>query len=99
MAVRCYILTDDYIRDLLVRCDLRLLEKLLVLVPGLNNMPNIIPLTPNVAYFALEFCPKLKRLGNLLSWQITAEEYEVLKRELESQNYDIDLMYRRMVIH
>jgi hypothetical protein len=99
VAIRCYIITDEFICNLLIDHDLRCLEKLLIVVPGVNNMPNVIPLTLRTVSFVLEFCQNMKRLGNIMSWTLNYNEFERLKYDLNCQNYDIDLIYRKMNVH
>lgn len=99
IALRSYIVSDDYICGLLIDCQLQQLEKLLIVVPGLNNLPGVIPLTMQTVDFVLDFCPAMKKLGNLLSWDVlkSNQKYELLKQAMK--NYDLELICRHMVMH
>lgn len=100
IALRSYIIYDDYICGLLIDCDLYQLEKLLIVVPGCNNLPGVIPLTMQTVNFVWDFCPRMKSLGNLLSWDVLkSEEFGALKRRIKDENLQIDLVCRHMVMH
>ena len=52
--MRSSTLDDLYVCDLIERCNLSNLEKLLVVVPGLNNLPNILKLSSSTFNFVLQ---------------------------------------------
>ena len=99
IALRSYFINDDYLCDLLMQRELCALTKLNIVVPGLNNMPNVIPLTMRSLNFIMHFCPQVKSIGNLLSWNLNGEEFEICQKNLESNNYDIELIHRVTVMH
>ena len=104
LAVRFDGLNDAFLRSTLVDNDLRGLEKFLVIVPGKNNMPNILDLNIDFAEFVLEFCPKMMRLGNLFSWKVREDRHRELihrwnakeKPNQNEKNVTLEIMYRQM---
>ena len=46
------------------------LQKLILAVPGHNNVAGTMPMTLVSAYFLVDQCSKLKVLGNILSWKV-----------------------------
>ena len=94
IALRCYFMDDKYLCDLLIQRNLQALKKLIICVPGLNNLNAVIPLTMKSVNFVLDFCQGIKTMGNLLSWTLNKEEFEICQLSLESNNYDIELICR-----
>ena len=99
IALRCYFMEDDYFCNLLIQRNLQALTKLIICVPGLNNLPAVIPLSMKSVHFVLDFCLEIKTIGNLLSWTLNKEEFEICRSSLESNNYDIELICRHTVMH
>jgi hypothetical protein len=54
VAVRSSTLDDQYVCELIEQCNLSSLEKLLIVVPGINNLPNILKLTTYTVNFVLQ---------------------------------------------
>lgn len=52
--MRSSTLDDLYVCDLIERSNLTNLDKLLIVVPGLNNLPNILKLTTSTFNFVLQ---------------------------------------------
>ena len=100
IAVRSSTINHGNIIRLLQDCRLSKLEKLLIVVPGMNSLPNILNLNMNTLYFVIDYCPLLKKLGNLLSWSL--EEDAVLLNdfleEVSESNFEIELLNQKMVM-
>ena len=100
LALRSYIINDEYICSLLTDCNLFHLENLLIVVPGQNNFAGVLSLTMQTVDFVLANCPGLKTLGNVLSWDVTkSDEFMILQSQLKEDNSDLDLVCRYMVMH
>ena len=99
IALRSYVINDDYICGLLIDCSLYKLEKLLIVVPGVNNLPGVIKLTMHTVSFVMDFCATMKKLGNVLSWDVSKTDIANLKQKVKDENQDLDLVYRHMVMH
>ena len=101
IALRSYVINDNYICGLLIDSCLYKLEKLLIVVPGVNNLPGVLKLTMQTVEFVVNFCSSIKSLGNVLSWDVlkTDEEFVKLKRKIKEENLDLDLICRHMVMH
>ncbi len=99
VALRCNVITDDYICGLLIDCNLYRLEKVLIVVPGLNNYSGVIALTVQTLQFILDFCPLIKTLGNVLSWAVKDSELEEIRQKYHTGNYDLNIISRHMTMH
>ena len=40
----------------------------------------------------------MKKIGNLLSWSVSENEYNELVSMAEENGYDIDIMYKKMIM-
>jgi len=70
LAVRTLIFCDTYVEHLFKTLpNLANLSKLIIAISGLNSLP-VLPLTLVSAYRAVQLCPKLEVLGNLLTWTV-----------------------------
>ena len=70
LAVRTLIFCDTYVEHLFKTLpNLVNLSKLIIAISGLNSLP-VLPLTLVSAYRAVQLCPKLEVLGNLLTWTV-----------------------------
>ena len=100
VAVRSSTINHRNVIKLVQDCRLSKLEKLLIVVPGINSLPNILNLNMNTVYFIIDYCPQLKKLGNLLSW--TLEEDSVLLKdfleEISECNFHIEILNKKMVM-
>ena len=101
IALRSHIISDEYICGLLTEHNLIHLEKVLIVVPGLNNLPRVLSLTMQSVNFILDFCPKLKSLGNLRSWNIQGNDpqFDSIRDNLTMNNYDIKIICRNQTLH
>ena len=101
IALRSYVISDDYICGLLIDCCLYKLEKLVIVVPGVNNLPGVIKLTMRTVEFVIEFCSNIKILGNVLSWDVlkTESEFVKLKQKIIDENFDLNLICRHQNMH
>ena len=100
IAVRSSTVNHNNIVTLLQKCDLSKLEKLLVVVPGMNSLPNILNLTMNTVYFVVDFCARLKKLGNLLSWTLEDEKHLLkdFQTEILETNFDLEILNKKMLM-
>ena len=100
IAVRSSTINHQQITKLLQDCKLNKLEKLLIVVPGMNSLPNILNVNMNTVYFVIDFCHHLRKLGNLLSW--TLEDEVILLNdfleEVSESNFDIEILNKKMVM-
>ena len=66
----CQVFRDSYLSHLFNTLpNLANLKKLIIAIAGLNSLP-VLPLTLVSAHLAVEYCPKLEFLGNLLTWKV-----------------------------
>ncbi len=94
------VLDSSYMTDLLLECGLSKLEKLLLLLPGVNDTPAVFKLDSGFLEFLLDFCPGMKKVGNLLTWSVTREDCGRLRGDgARYGQHDLDLMYRTMTMH
>jgi len=98
LAVRSHVITDHYLCSLLADCSLTGLEKVLVVVPGLNSIPGILHLHTLTLQTLLHTCPNLRKVGNLLSWSIQPEEVEEAVATARDMNWDIEIMHTKMTM-
>ena len=100
IAVRSSSINHKHITNILQDCGLKQLEKLLIVVPGMNSLPNILSLNMETVYFIIDYCSHLRKLGNLLSW--TLEEDGVLLNvfleEISENNFAIEILNKKMVM-
>jgi len=50
------------------------------------------------ALISLQFCPKMKKIGNLLSWAVSEAEYNEFVNVAEESGHDIEIMNKKMVM-
>lgn len=74
------------------------MTKILVAVPRHNNTVGTLRLSMPSVRLVLRLCPRLKTLGNLLVWNINRRQYTEIKTDIESGNYDLNIIYRQMRI-
>ena len=48
--------------------------------------------------FLFQFCPNLRKIGNLLSWNVSEQEVEELVSMAAENRYDIEIMYKKMIM-
>ena len=100
IAVRSSTVNHNNMVKLLQKCEMARLEKLLIVVPGMNSLPNILNLTMNTVYFIIDYCVHLKKLGNLLSWTLE-DEIEVFndfQREITETNFELEILNKKMLM-
>ena len=98
LAARTSTLTDKFMKYLVASVGLRSLEKLMVVVPGLNDIPGALDLTADFASFAIDSMPRLRKLGNLISWSVGRDDLFVLEADCTMANYDLEVVCRKMVM-
>ncbi len=91
------LLTNDNMAALLVECNLTRLEKLMILLPGVNDVSGALPLTTTFLDFVLGFCPVLKKLGNLMTWRVSKEDF-LATQAVTRGLHDLELIFRVMMI-
>ena len=102
IALRSYIVSDDYICGLLIDCCLYKLEKLLIVVPGINNLSGVIKLTMRTVEFVMDFCTGITSIGNVYSWDVLTHpesEFVKLKKKINDEHLELNLINRHMVMH
>jgi Mn-dependent DtxR family transcriptional regulator len=45
-----------------------------------------------------QFCPHVRKIGNLLSWNVSEMEYEELLSMSAENSYDIEIMFKKMIM-
>ncbi len=45
-----------------------------------------------------QFCPNLRKIGNLLSWTVSEQEVEEMVSMAVENCYDIEIMYKKMIM-
>ena len=98
IAIRSNLINDNYIQRLVNQCELDQLEKILLVVPGLNSLPGILKLTINTVHALMQLCPKLRKLGNILSWDVTQEDVIEVESIVLDLNYDLEIVNRKMTM-
>ena len=98
VAARTSTLTDSFMRSLVTQHGLRGLEKLLFVVPGVNDIGGALALTTDFASFAIDFMPRLRKIGNLISWTVGPEDLHVIQQDCSMTNYDLEIVCRKMVM-
>ncbi len=95
------VLESAYMTDLLLECGLTGLEKVLLLVPGVNDTPGVLKLNVGFLEFLLDFCPSLRKVGNLLTWTVTPEDCMRItaSRDGGGRRGDLELVHRIMTMH
>lgn len=98
IAIRSNLINDYYIQRLISDCELFNLEKIMIVVPGLNSLPGILKLKVNTIHALMHLCPNLSKLGNILSWDIDKEELSEIEQVISYENYDLDLVNKKMTM-
>jgi len=98
IAMRSSVITDQYICTLIENNHLRGLEKILIVVPGLNSLPGILKLHEHTVQTILNYCPNLHKLGNLLSWSIEPHQVMELEATVKEMNWDLTIMNGKMTM-
>lgn len=100
IAVRSSTVNHKNLTTLLQKCELSNLEKLLVVVPGMNSLPNILNLTMETVYFIIDYCTGLKKLGNLLSWTLENEKHllDDFQKEILETNFELEVLNKKMLM-
>lgn len=99
LAIRSRTINDAFIKDLIKTNNLTGLEKLLLVVPGVNSIPGILELTENTVEYVINNCRNIRKLGNLLSWRIEREFFRrELKATIKESNWDLEILDKRMTI-
>jgi len=98
VAVRSNVINDSYIYNLVCDNELFGLQKILLVVPGLNSLPGILKLKAQTVHNLLHLCPQLGKLGNLLSWDVDKEEAGEIQQTLAGMNYDLQIVNKKMTM-
>jgi len=98
LAVRSSLVNDCYVHRLVMQCQLFSLQKVLLVVPGLNSLPGILKLRIHTVHSLMHLCPDLRKLGNILSWDVTPEEVAEVEQIVTEMNYDLEIVNRKMTI-
>ncbi|XP_023340789.1 uncharacterized protein LOC111710850 [Eurytemora carolleeae] len=107
--MRSHIITDSFVVKLFESCNLEGLEKLLLLVPGVNSIPGILRLTERTVEYVLNNCKGLKKLGNLLTWSLGNHNMNIcelvepvrvpeLMIKIKERNWDLNIINKKMTM-
>jgi len=98
IAIRSNVINDYYIQRLVTDNELFNLEKVMIVVPGLNSLPGILKLKVNTVHALMHLCPNLTKLGNLLSWDVDKEESLEVEQMVAELNYNIEVVNKKMTM-
>jgi len=98
VAIRSNVINDYYIQSLVTDCELFGLEKIMIVVPGLNSLHGILKLKVNTVHALMHLCPNLKKLGNLLSWDVAPEEAMEVEQVVAEMNYNLEVVNKKMTM-
>jgi len=98
IAIRSNVINDYYIQKLITDCELFELEKIMIVVPGLNSLPGILKLKVNTVHALMHHCPNLTKLGNLLSWDVDKEESLEVEQVVIEMNYNLEVVNKKMTM-
>ena len=106
----CQVFRDSYLSHLFNTLpNLANLKKLIIAIAGLNSLP-VLPLTLVSAHLAVEYCPKLEFLGNLLTWKVApspgdpdAEEIILTRKQFiedcRNRTLPVKIQFEKQRIH
>eukprot|EP00088_Acartia_fossae_P025026 TRINITY_DN25880_c0_g1_i1.p1 TRINITY_DN25880_c0_g1~~TRINITY_DN25880_c0_g1_i1.p1 ORF type:complete len:309 (-),score=44.53 TRINITY_DN25880_c0_g1_i1:316-1242(-) len=99
LAVRSAIINDSNMIQLFNQCPLlQGLEKLMIVVPGVNSMQGILELTECFVNFVNVNCPRIQKLGNLLSWRLDKIFVDELLQAVQECNWDLNIINKKMTM-
>jgi len=98
IAIRSKMISDHYVQRLVSDCELFALEKVMIVVPGLNSLPGILNLKVNTVHALMHLCPNLSKIGNLLSWDVDKEDVLELEQMVLEMNYNLELVNKKMTM-
>jgi len=98
VAIRSNVINDYYIQSLVTDYELFGLEKIMIVVPGLNSLHGILKLKVNTVHALMHLCPNLKKLGNLLSWDVAPEEAMEVEQVVAEMNYNLEVVNKKMTM-
>ena len=98
IAVRSVTIDDRYVQRLILDCELFQLEKVMIVVPGLNSIRGILKLKVNTIHALMDWCPNLRKLGNLLSWNVDKADVLEVEQIISEMNYDLELVNKKMTM-
>jgi len=98
IAIRSNLINDYYVQRLITDCELFALEKVMIVVPGLNSLPGILKLKVNTVHALMHLCPNLTKIGNLLSWDVVKEDVLELEQMILEMNYNLELVNKKMTM-
>lgn len=97
--VMCNLLfCDNFIKQLFSSIQSDNIKEIMILIPHRNFIGSSINLTMTSVEILLKLCPQLQKLGNILVWNISLEEYQELRRQLNVVNSALVVLYKRMYI-
>lgn len=100
LAVRSSTICDNYVvNTLLPACrSTQAVEKVMIVVPGLNSLPGILNLTATSLERILTACPNIRKIGNLLSWKLQSEDILELLETASELNWDLEVVNQKMTM-
>ena len=70
----------------------------MIVVPGLNSLPGILKLKINTVHALMHLCPNLRKLGNLLSWDVDKVDVMEVEQIISEMNYDLEIVNKKMTM-
>jgi len=98
LAIRSNVIKDSFIIDLIRGHRLSELEKVFLVVPGVNSLPGILNLTEQTVDYLINNCPNIKKIGNLLSWKLDSVFKEELMTSVTDMNWDLEIVDKKMTM-
>lgn len=93
LLVRSASISDDWLSQLFSSINTSVVKNLLIALPGRNLIQQAIDLSMSSVHMIISCTPKLRKLRNLLVWNIRPEEVHKLQSELDASNFDLNVIY------
>ena len=106
LAVRSENMNDKLIDLVLDNCHTNNVKKIMIAVPGMNNLSKVLPLSINSVHRIIAQCPVLEKLGNLLSWSLedrtlstSSDNLKQFLKELRELNDALEIVHSVLKMH
>lgn len=91
-------ISDVWMNQLLSSVNIGMLKNLLVTLPGVDWFLAVIDLSLSSVHMIISCAPHLQTLGNLMYWNVGADEVWNLRSQLEASNSDLSIICRSMTV-
>lgn len=98
VAVRSPVINDKFVQKLLKKPNFSEIEKILLLIPGVNSIKSTLKIHDETLEYIINNCKKIKKIGNLLSWSLSDDSKEDLKAKALEQRWDIEIIDKKMIM-